>query len=128
MKTRPSVLLVDDQPDFLDNLGLALEMAGYQTLMASDGVEALVALRSQPVDLILSDIVMPHLDGYQLYHRVRQNPEWAKIPFLFLTSRGFLSDSEIRYSKALDVDQYLTKPIRSKDLLAAVQRALQRAQ
>lgn len=128
MKTSASILLVDDQPDLLDNLSLTLRMAGYQAVTASDGFEALAVLQRQPVDLILSDITMPRLDGYQLYHRVRQNPEWAKIPFLFLTGCGFLSDGEIRYGKALGVDEYLSKPIRSKELLAAVQRVLQRTQ
>jgi CheY-like chemotaxis protein len=128
MKTSASILLVDDQPDLLDNLSLTLGMAGYQAVTASDGFEALAVLQRQPVDLILSDITMPRLDGYQLYHRVRQNPEWAKIPFLFLTGCGFLSDGEIRYGKALGVDEYLSKPIRSRELLAAVQRVLQRTQ
>jgi CheY-like chemotaxis protein len=128
MKTSASILLVDDQPDLLDNLSLTLGMAGYQTVTASDGFEALAVLQRQPVDLILSDITMPRLDGYQLYHRVRQNPEWAKIPFLFLTGCGFLSDGEIRYGKALGIDEYLSKPIRSKELLAAVQRVLRRTQ
>jgi CheY-like chemotaxis protein len=128
MKTSASILLVDDQPDLLDNLSLTLGMAGYQAVTASDGFEALAVLQRQPVDLILSDITMPRLDGYQLYHRVRQNPEWAQIPFLFLTGCGFLSDGEIRYGKALGVDEYLSKPIRSRELLAAVQRVLQRTQ
>jgi CheY-like chemotaxis protein len=85
METKSSVLLVDNEPDLLDNLSLTLETAGYRTLIAGDGFEALDVLKTQPVDLILSDVAMPYLDGYQLYRRVRGNSEWDNIPFLFLT-------------------------------------------
>ena len=78
------ILVVDDQPDLLENIGLALESAGYQVLTAGDGVEALAVLQSQPVDLILADIAMPRMNGYQLYERVRENVQWVAIPFLFL--------------------------------------------
>jgi DNA-binding response OmpR family regulator len=69
---------------------------------------------------------MPRLNGYQLYERVRENPQWVAIPFLFLTARAM--DSDIRYGKELGVDDYLTKPIQPEDLLAAVQGRLRRAQ
>jgi two-component system OmpR family response regulator len=120
METKSSILLIDDEPDLLDNLCLTLEMAGYQTVTATDGVEALAVLESQPVALILSDISMPCMDGYQLYNRIRENPHWNEIPFIFLTGCRFLSDKEIRYGKDLGVDEYLTKPIRSEQLLLAV--------
>jgi CheY-like chemotaxis protein len=124
MEKIQSILLVEDQPEMLDNLSLTLEMAGYQTIKAREGYEALTALRSQPVDLILSDIVMPDMDGYQLQKLVRETPEWATIPFLFLTGCRFLSDGEIRYGKALGVKEYLIKPVRSEELLAAIRHTL----
>jgi DNA-binding response OmpR family regulator len=120
------ILVVDDQPDLLENLGLALEAAGYRVLVASDGVEALGLLQSQTVHLILADIAMPRLNGYQLYERVRQNPNWMTIPFLFLTARTL--DSDVRYGKELGVDDYLPKPIQPEDLLAVVHGKLKRAQ
>jgi two-component system OmpR family response regulator len=126
METTACILVVDDQPDLLDNLGLALEAAGYQVLTAGDGVEALALLQAQPVHLILADIAMPRINGYQLHERVRQNPQWVAIPFLFLTARTL--DSDIRYGKELGVDDYLTKPIQPEDLLAAVHGKLKRAQ
>ena len=127
METKQSILLIDDEPDLLDNLRLTLEMAGYQTATATDGVEALAVLESQPVGLILSDISMPCMDGYQLYDRIRENPRWTEIPFIFLTGCRFLSDKEIRYGKGLGVEEYLTKPIRSEQLLLAVLSKLQPA-
>jgi DNA-binding response OmpR family regulator len=126
MMTVASILVVDDQPDVLVSIGLALEAAGYRVLTASDGIEALDVLESQPVDLILADIAMPRMNGYQLHERVRENPQWVAIPFIFLTARAL--DSDIRYGKELGADDYLTKPIQSEDLLAAVQGKLRRAQ
>jgi CheY-like chemotaxis protein len=85
METKQAILLIDDEPDLLDNLSLTLEMAGYQTLTATDGIEAIKVLKNQPVGLILSDISMPCMDGYQLHDKIRENPEWVDIPFIFLT-------------------------------------------
>ena len=120
-----TILIVDDQPDLLDNLALTLEAAGHHTLTAPDGSAALAILQAQPVDLILADIAMPRMNGYQLYERVRENPDWLAIPFIFLTARSL--DSDIRYGKELGVDDYLTKPIEPEDLLAAVNGKLKRA-
>ncbi len=120
-----TILVVDDQPGILENLDLLLTAEGYGVLTARDGLEALDVLESEPVDLIVADIAMPRLNGYQLYERVREKPEWLTIPFLFLTARAM--DSDIRYGKELGVDDYLTKPIQPEDLLAAVQGRLRRA-
>lgn len=119
------ILVVDDQRELLEMLGLALETADYTVLKASDGVTALAILQSQRVDLILADIAMPRMNGYQLYQSIRENPQWVAIPFLFLTARAL--DSDIRYGKELGVDDYLIKPIQPEDLLSAVQGKLRRA-
>lgn len=121
-----SILIVDDEPDLLEQIGMALEAEDYQVLTAHDGREALAQLRSQDVNLILADIAMPEMNGYQLYEQVRENPAWLTIPFIFLTARTM--DSDIRYGKELGVDDYLTKPIRVGDLLAVVRGKLRRAE
>jgi DNA-binding response OmpR family regulator len=125
MTTDTFILVVDDQPDLLDQVELTLVSAGYHVWTARDGTQALQVLEAQPVDLILADISMPRMNGYQLYERVTENPHWVAIPFLFLTARTL--DSDVRYGKALGVDDYLTKPIEPEDLLAAVQGKLRRA-
>jgi DNA-binding response OmpR family regulator len=125
MEQPATILVVDDQPEIAENLAILLEAEGYHVLTAADGVEALELLDAQQVDLILADIAMPRLNGYQLYERVRQNPRWLTVPFLFLTARAL--DSDIRYGKELGVDDYLTKPIQPEDVLAAVQGRLKRA-
>jgi DNA-binding response OmpR family regulator len=125
MDPQATILVVDDQPDILENIELILSIEGYHVLAAADGPEALDLLQAHAVDLILADIAMPRMNGYQLFERVRENPQWLPIPFLFLTARAM--DSDIRYGKELGVDDYLTKPIQPEDLLAAVQGRLRRA-
>ena len=126
METVASILVVDDQPVTLYGVKEILETTGYRVLTARDGVEALAVLKSQPVDLILADIAMPRMNGYQLHKRVVENPRRVAIPFLFLTARAM--DSDIRYGKELGVDDYLTKPIEPEDLLATIRGRLRRAQ
>jgi len=124
MKTNALILVVDDHAAVLDSVTVTLEAEGYQVLAALDGVQALEILETQLVDLILADISMPRMNGYQLLERVRANPAWVSIPFLFLTARAM--DSDVRYGKELGADDYLTKPIEPEDVLAAVQGRLLR--
>ena len=126
MEPTVSILVVDDEPRLLNGIRLTLEAGGYKVLVASDGIEALSVLREQPVNLIVADIAMPRMNGYQLYEQVRTDPQWVAIPFIFLTARAM--DSDIRYGKELGADDYLTKPFDPKDLLAAVRGKLRRAQ
>ena len=125
METDATILVVDDEPRLLDSVRRALEAAGYRVLTAGDGVEALGVLEAQPVDLILADVAMPRMNGYQLYERVREDPQWVAIPFVFLTARAL--DSDVRYGKELGADDYLTKPLDPADMLAVVRGKLRRA-
>lgn len=120
-----SILVVDDEADLRGTLKQVLTAKGYQTITAMNGREALAQLATHTIDLIITDIEMPHLNGYQLYEQIQKNPGWLTIPFIFLTGRAF--DSDIRYGKSLGVDDYLTKPIQIDDLLATVQGKLRRA-
>jgi DNA-binding response OmpR family regulator len=126
MTALATILVVDDQNELLSSLELTLEAAGYHVLTAHDGLEALSMLHTHAVDLVLADIAMPRMNGYQLFEQVRDNPQWLAIPFLFLTARSL--DSDIRYGKELGVDDYLTKPIQPEDLLASVHGKLRRAE
>jgi DNA-binding response OmpR family regulator len=126
MTENASILIVDDDPVILKYIVKILEFERYQVLTARDGVEALDVLQFQPIDLIVTDIMMPRLNGYQLHECVIQNPKWVSIPVIFLSARCM--DSDIRYGKEMGVDDYLTKPIEPEDLLAAVRGRLRRAQ
>ncbi len=125
MTDNATILVVDDHEDLLENIGLALEASGFEVLMANDGFKALEILEDRGIDLILADIAMPRMNGYQLYERVRADERWLSIPFVLLSARAM--DSDIRYGKELGVDDYLTKPIQPEDLLAAVRGKLRRA-
>jgi len=125
VSTMATILVVDDEAEVLECMKLILVAEGFQVLAAADGAAALTVLRTQTVDLIVSDIRMPRMNGYQFYERVRSQPEWAATPFLFLTVRTL--DSDVRYGKELGVDDYLAKPFEAEDLLAAVRGKLRRA-
>lgn len=124
METVASILVADDEPNLRDSIRQALERVGYRVLTAGDGEKALALLESQPVDLVLADVAMPGMNGYQLYERVREKPQWTAVSFIFLTGRAL--DSDIRYGKELGADDYLTKPIAPQDLLAAIRGKLRR--
>ncbi len=120
-----TILIADDCENVLDCVRRVLERDGYQVLTAPDGMEALSLLESHSVDVIVADIAMPRMNGYQLYTRVIENPEWVAIPFIFLTARAL--DSDVRYGKELGADDYVTKPFSPDDLLASVRGRLRRA-
>jgi DNA-binding response OmpR family regulator len=119
------ILIVDDQPTVRACLEQILLMSGFRVLAARDGEEALTILRAHDVDLILADIMMPNMDGYQLFEQLVENPDWVQIPFIYLTAR--VLDSEIRFGKELGVDDYLVKPVEARNLLAVVRGKLRRA-
>lgn len=118
MREQATILIVDDDPVINDSVRDILCLAGYRTLTATNGAHALEILDVQTPDLIVADIMMPRMNGYQLYQRVRRNPDWIWIPFIFLTAKG--EGEDVRYAKEMGVDDYLTKPIEPEDLLAAV--------
>ncbi len=116
------ILTIDDDPAFRRYLRELLGGFGYQVLEAEDGLEALALLPQRKVDLILADVAMPRLNGYQLFAQLSEHPTWASIPFIFLSARGM--DSDVRYAKEMGVDDYLVKDTGVDDLLAAVRGKL----
>ncbi|NEN93414.1 MAG: response regulator transcription factor, partial [Okeania sp. SIO3H1] len=118
-----SILVVDDEPDNVFLLEELLTSEGYITVSANGGKEALeVASHSHP-DLILLDVMMPEIDGFEVCNRLRQNPQLKTIPIIFLTAL----DDENSKLKGLELmgDDYITKPFNSRLLLAKVANILQ---
>ncbi|MFX1314859.1 MAG: PleD family two-component system response regulator [Promethearchaeota archaeon] len=117
---KPLILIVEDNSDLLFNLNLILETNNFQTITAKNGKQALKILSETDKipDIILSDIMMPEMDGYDFFKNVSTNPRLNRIPFIFLTART--SPKEIRLGKLLGVDDYITKPFNEKDLLAII--------
>jgi len=118
------ILVVEDDRAVREGIADILEVAGYEVLTASNGEEALNMLRQQRLDLIVSDIMMPHMDGYDFYEAVHGKSEWVTIPFIFLTAKGAKED--VRLGKQLGADDYLVKPFEREDLLIAVEAKLKR--
>jgi DNA-binding response OmpR family regulator len=118
------ILVVDDDTDTVGFLKIILQRQGYEILTAQDGSEALEIFAIQPVDLILADVAMPHLNGYELCQRVKNgvNPRLVLTPIILMSGRTL--DSDIRYAKSLGADDYLPKPLDVDDLLAVVQGKL----
>ena len=125
-KEKATILVVDDQLDIRILSMRILEGVGYRVIMAEDGMKALELLSEQHVDLIVADIAMPNLNGYQLFERVSEHTDWANVPFILLSARDM--DSDIRYGKSLGVDDYITKPFDPADLVASVRGRLLRAE
>ena len=120
-----TILVVDDEPVLRDLLREMLEEAGYRVATAADGREALAALDSVAPRLVVSDVTMPGMDGFQLYAEVRARPRFVGVPFVFLSGLG--SEVQVREGKRLGADEYLTKPVREADLLVAVRARLDRS-
>ena len=130
------IMVVDDNPEFLNGIGLTLEMEGYQVWTAIDGQDALDQLKAAFLgeegdkkrlpDLILVDIMMPVMDGYALYDEMRSNPYLNHIPFIFLTAKSAKED--IRYGKELGADDYLTKLASSEDIMSTIRGKLRRVE
>jgi two-component system sensor histidine kinase/response regulator len=118
------ILVVEDDSALLEGVRDILELAGYEVYTATNGVEGLEALRRVTPDLILSDIMMPRMDGHQFYEAVRSHSEWLSIPFIFLTAKGEKTD--VRLGKRLGADDYITKPFEEEDLLVTVGSKLKR--
>ena len=105
-------------------LEVSLKKAGYSVTTAQDGLDALSKLELSTPDLVLSDTRLPKLDGYALVRRLKERPEWAGIPVVFLTSQKSIED-KIR-GLELGVEDYLTKPIFVRELLARVNLLINR--
>ena len=116
------ILIVDDNQDILNSIGGLLESTGFDVNCASSAVEALCLLEKIKPDLILSDVQMDGIDGFEFQRIVRQNDELLKVPFVFLTA---LSDPvEIRKGKSSGCDDYLVKPFHTDDLIAVIEGKL----
>jgi len=125
METKPVILIADDNEDTRLLVSMILNKCGFQCEMASSGKEALEKLEGGLMpDLILSDVMMPDLDGYALFQQVQRRPNWRRIPFIFFTARDSMED--VKKGRELGVDDYLTKPIMPDALVAAVRGKLKR--
>ena len=116
------VLVVDDEPNIVMSLRFLMEREGFQVEVAASGQAAVAALGRQPADLVLLDIMMPELDGFEVCQRIRASPAWRDTKIVMLTAKG--RDVERDKGMALGADAYVTKPISTRDLVAPVKQML----
>ncbi len=119
------MLVVDDSETIRRSAEIFLKQAGFEVIMASDGFDALAKICDHQPDLILVDIMMPKLDGYQTCAIVKQHPAYAGTPVIMLSSKDGVFDRA--RGRIAGSDQYLTKPFTRDGLLTAVNTQLQQA-
>ena len=121
------VLVVEDDSHLLSGIRDILELEDYKVLTAKNGHDGLTVLQSDPdnpPDVIVSDIMMPHMDGFEFLEEVRKEDRWVTVPFIFLTAKGGRTD---QYKGArMGADHYITKPFDAEHLLVTVDSVLRR--
>jgi CheY-like chemotaxis protein len=118
-RARPTVLLAEDDRALRRYLEVVLSRAGYEVLPAADGLEAMKALLTNPVDAVVTDAVMPHLSGHELCRFLREHPQLKDTPVLLLSGADHSARDE-----GARADLYLSKPVHAADLSASLARLL----
>jgi DNA-binding response OmpR family regulator len=117
------ILIVDDEPGVVVPLQFLMEQQGYSVMTAQRGEEALELIYQYKPDLVLLDIMLPGIDGYEVCEIVRLNPDYRDVKIVFLTARR--GEVEIAKGLALGGDAYITKPFSNAELVALVKKLLQ---
>ena len=118
------ILIVDDDRTMRTVLTRYLENRGYQVEQVSSGTEALAVFAKNPPDLVVSDVMMPEMDGLEFCRRLRSTPSGQLMPFIFLSGKGELEDRI--YGHSIGADDYLTKPVDPRELVAKIEAQLER--
>jgi diguanylate cyclase (GGDEF)-like protein len=121
---RPRILLADDEPDLLALMKETLERQGFEVSTAADGQEALAAIRQDPPDLAVLDLIMPRCDGFTVCRELRKDPLFAHLPIIILSASGS-RDSKVE-GLDLGVDDFITKSVDIRELLARIRMILKR--
>jgi two-component system phosphate regulon response regulator PhoB len=119
------VLIIEDEPDIRDLLAFHLEREGYTVTKAGNGAEGLRLARAAPPDLILLDLMLPEMDGFEVCRRLRQDPATQGVPLVMLTARGDEVDRVLGLE--LGADDYVVKPFSPREVVARVRAVLRRS-
>jgi two-component system phosphate regulon response regulator PhoB len=121
-----TILVVEDEEDILELLRFNLTREGYKVLAAADGAAALDAARARRPALILLDLMLPKMDGFEVCRALKQNPDTAAVPIVMLTAKG--EESDVVAGLELGAEDYIPKPFSVKVVIARVRAALRRRQ
>ena len=116
------ILIVDDEPSIVVPIQFLMEQQGYNVLVAENGEDALDIIYKYTPDLILLDIMLPRIDGYEVCDIVRLDPRYRDIKIIFITAKG--REVEIAKGLALGADAYITKPFSNTELVSKVKELL----
>jgi DNA-binding response OmpR family regulator len=119
-----SVLIVDDEPNIVLSLEFLMRQQGYVVSTAPDGESALAEIQRQPPDVVLLDVNLPRINGYEVCERIRANPQWKDVRILMLTAKG--REVEREKGLALGADGYVIKPFATRELVERVRELLER--
>ena len=116
------VLVVDDEPSIVISVEFLMKREGFEVSVARDGEEALALIGAERPDLVVLDVMMPKLNGFEVCERVRADPAFADMRILMLTAKG--REAEMSKGLALGADAYMAKPFSTRDLVARVKELL----
>jgi len=119
------ILIVDDEPSIVLSLEYLMGREGFEVSVAPDGEEALQALARRTPNLVILDIMLPKLNGFEVCQRIRADARWRGIKVLMLTAKG--RDTEVAKGLGVGADAYVTKPFSTRDLVAQVKKLLEQA-
>ncbi|MFH1874363.1 MAG: response regulator [Pseudomonadota bacterium] len=122
MGEKKKILIIDDETDLVELLRIRLEALNYQVYAANDGQEGLDKAREVNPDLILLDVMMPKMDGYQVCRMLKFDEVYKNIPIIMVTARGRSQDVET--GKKVGADDYMTKPFETSALLEKIKKFL----
>jgi DNA-binding response OmpR family regulator len=112
------ILIADDEPNIVVSLEFLMRQKGYDVKTVGNGEDALRSIAEFAPDLVLLDVMMPRLSGYEVCQKMRENPAWAGIRIVMLSAKG--RDIEVSKGMAVGADAYVTKPFSTSDLIAQV--------
>jgi DNA-binding response OmpR family regulator len=113
------ILIADDEPNIVVSLEFLMKRKGHDVRVVSDGEAVLAAVAEFAPDVILLDVMMPRLNGFEVCQRVRENPAWESIKIIMLTAKG--RDVDVTKGLALGADAYVTKPFSTRDLVEKIE-------
>ncbi|WP_424964329.1 response regulator [Ekhidna sp.] len=122
--SKKRILVIEDQDDVRENIIELLELSNYEVDAAPNGKEGVKKALALPPNLILCDIMMPEMDGYEVLYILSKNPETTSLPFIFLTAKAEKTD--FRKGMNMGADDYITKPFEEMELLGAIERRLKK--
>lgn len=118
LNTMKKILLVDDEPNILLSLEFLMKKQGYQVFIARDGKEALTIIQQEKPELVILDVMMPEVDGYEVCKYIKNTSLTEDTKVIFLSAKT--KDKEVEYGYSLGADLYLTKPFSTRNLIKKV--------